>query len=405
MRIALIAGSYQPDRCGVAHYTARLRDALSARGGDSLVLTDRTVGQGNAPSVRSVVDGWRMRDLPSLVAAVRASGVDLLHVQHAAGTYGFRRAIFLLPPLLRAAGWHRPIVTTAHEYGWWEWTLPGVLNRAAEWAKRWGQARGWWDREDGFLLTGSDAVVTTHHDAEGVIRRRLPMLDGRVHRIPIGANVEPSHMDRDQARAGLRQRFGWPADARVIAFFGFLHPVKGLETLLEAFQHVTAAHAAARLLLVGGAESLALRGDAAVRYEHELRERVRGLGLRGLVGFTGWLPADAASRHLAGADLGVLPFNHGVTLKSGSLLTLLAHGVPVVASTPQGETLADQAGVHAVPPRNPDRLAAAIEEMLADPGALERQGGQGRAFAQQFAWPEIAARHVDLYRSLVGVSR
>ena len=37
--IDIIANTYQPARCGVAHYTARLRDALSEQGIQSIVLT------------------------------------------------------------------------------------------------------------------------------------------------------------------------------------------------------------------------------------------------------------------------------------------------------------------------------------------------------------------------------
>jgi len=49
----------------------------------------------------------------TLVQAVHAIGADILHIQDAAGTYGFERAIFLLPP--RQSG---KIVITVHEYGW-----------------------------------------------------------------------------------------------------------------------------------------------------------------------------------------------------------------------------------------------------------------------------------------------
>ena len=37
--IAIIAGSYKPERCGVAHYTACLRDALKKHECQSVVLT------------------------------------------------------------------------------------------------------------------------------------------------------------------------------------------------------------------------------------------------------------------------------------------------------------------------------------------------------------------------------
>jgi|GEM_PF-1656926 len=62
-RIALIAGTYAPDRCGVAHYTDRLRIALSNQAIEFVVLT--TIVAANEPTVRGVVNDWHLRDLIS----------------------------------------------------------------------------------------------------------------------------------------------------------------------------------------------------------------------------------------------------------------------------------------------------------------------------------------------------
>ena len=136
-RVAMVAGTYLPERCGVAHYTERLRRAWNERGVSSLVLTTGEAARASSdPDVRGVVRGWGLSDLPALVRAVRGAvrdeGADVVHVQHAAGTYGFKRAVFFLPPLLRAAGCHAPLVTTVHEYGWWEWEPRGVPPRVVE---------------------------------------------------------------------------------------------------------------------------------------------------------------------------------------------------------------------------------------------------------------------------------
>lgn len=148
--IAIIAGTYKPEHCGVAHYTARLRSALKQQDIESVVLTTHAAAtEANDSSVRGVVKNWRFTDLMSLVQAVNSTNADILHIQHAAGTYGFERAIFLLPLLLKATGYSKPIVTTVHEYGWWEWQPKYLPPQFVEWLKMWGQSRGWWDREDG----------------------------------------------------------------------------------------------------------------------------------------------------------------------------------------------------------------------------------------------------------------
>jgi glycosyltransferase involved in cell wall biosynthesis len=406
-RVVMVAGTYRPERCGTAHYVQRLRHALDERGVSSYVLTAREAARASEdPGVRGAVRGWGTLDLPALVVAVaglvRKVGADVVHIQHAASTYGFKRAVFFLPPLLRAVGCRVPLVATVHEYGWWEWEPRGVPKGALEAVKTWGQRRGRWDREDGFLLTESDALITTNSHAEAAITSRLPFLASRLYRVPLGANVEVAPMERDEARAALRSRYGWPLEAPVIAFFGFLHPVKGIETLLEAHKKVLAKRPGARLLLVGGVESLAL-GEEANWYWNELRALIRALGLEGTVAMTGYVPGDEASRLLSGADVGALPFNEGVTLKSGSLLTLFAHGLPVAVTRPDPPepNLVDGELVRLVERRDASGLTIALLGLLADASERVRLGEAGRAYTRNLSWSSIAERHVEVYESVL----
>lgn len=399
--IALIAGTYLPERCGMADYTAHLRANLrSEYGFQSIVLTTYYAAEAAYdPNAIGVVHGWRLADLWALVQAVHNSGADILHIQYTAGTYGFQRAIFLLPLLLRVTGWRSPIVTTVHEYGWSKWQPKSIPSQLIEWLKMWGQRRHLWDREDGFLLTLSDAIITTNTDAAKVIHNQLPELKNRVFHIPIAANVEVAPIDRTTARQMLCELCNWSKDSVVIAFFGFLHPVKGLETLLSAFKQVLATYPQAHLLLIGGVNSLALGSEDAKRYWVQLHELVAELGLLPLVHLTGYVSAETASHYLAGADIGVLPFNHGITLTSSSLLTLLAHGLPVVA-TQQNTTLPDGHPIQLVPPRDINALASALLELLNNPNERTLLSAAGRAFRQNSNWQSIARAHLEVYKTL-----
>ncbi len=402
-RVAMVAGSYSPERCGVAHYTARLRGALDECGVSSIVLTTREAALGSEdPRVKGVVGGWEMRDLPALVRAVRRERPDVIHVQHAAGTYGFKRAVFFLPPLLSAAGCRAPLVTTVHEYGWWEWEPRGVPPGVVEALKTWGQRRGVWDREDGFLLTGSNALLTTNTHAEAAIADRLPWLVPRLRRVPLVANVDITPVTPEAARDEARSRYGWPLDAEVISYFGFLHPVKGIETLLEAHKRVLQSQPRTRLLLIGGVESLAL-GDEATWYWNKLHALITELGLDGTVAMTGYLPEEDASRLLSGTDIGVLPFNEGVTLKSGTLLTMLAHGLPVIATRPDPPEpdLVDGRIVRLVERRDATGLASTLSELLVDARQRKRLGEAGRVYTRDLSWPTIAERHLEVYQAVL----
>ncbi|PLS85773.1 MAG: group 1 glycosyl transferase [Actinobacteria bacterium] len=407
-RVAMITGTYRPERDGVVHYVLRLREALAQRGVvSSVVLTTKDAArEARDGEVRGVVDGWGPADLPALVRGVKEAvreGAEVVHVQHAAGTYGFKRAVFFLPPLLRAAGVRAPLVTTVHEYAWWEWEPPGVPPALVEAIKTWGQRRGFWDREDGFLLTESDALITTNAPAENAIKERLPHLAGRLRRIPLVANVDVVPVNGEQARREVRSRFGWSPDAEVVAYFGFLHPVKGIENLLKAHVRLLKTRPRARLLLIGGAESLALPGEAASSYRDELRTLIGGLGLTDTVAMTGYVPEGEASRLLSGSDVGVLPFNQGVTLKSGTLLALLGHGLPTVVtrSDPPEPDLSSGEISRLVERRDVPGIAGAISGLLADSVERERLAEKGRSYVRNLSWPLVAERHGEIYERVL----
>ncbi|HIK15043.1 MAG TPA: glycosyltransferase [Leptolyngbyaceae cyanobacterium M33_DOE_097] len=404
VQIAIVAGSYIPEKCGVAHYTQHLRESLSLQNIESVVLTTQQAAQvASDPSVWGVVDDWDVTDLLPLTKAIHQSQAEILHIQHAAGTYRFKRAIFLLPLLLRLTGWQKPIVTTIHEYGWWEWQPKWFPPQLLEICKMWGQQRGWWDREDGFLLTQSNAIIVTNQTAAKALIERLPQQKALVRQVPIGANIPTATDASKAARQAICQRYNWPEASVIFAFFGFLHPVKGLEILFSAFQQVVAVHPEARLLVIGGVESLALPSDQAAQYWQKLEAQITTLDLAEQIKMTGYLEADQTSKHLAGADIGVLPFNHGVTLKSGSLLALMGHALPVVATlAPDLDLeLVQHPDVRFIPPRDVEALTKELNYLFENPELRKQLGYAGKTFSQKFSWSTIAQAHENIYSTVL----
>lgn len=194
-RIAVIAGTYLPESCGMADYVSHISATLSEYGVESDVLTTYYAAEAAYdPKAIGVVHGWRWADMLPLVQAVHATNADILHIQYASANYGFERTILLLPLLLRATGWRSPIVTTVHDY------------------KLWRQQHGWWDKGKSFLLTLSNAVITTNADTQQMIQKQLPKLTSRVFFIPVAATIEVAPMDA--ATSAFSQSFNWQSIAK-----------------------------------------------------------------------------------------------------------------------------------------------------------------------------------------------
>jgi glycosyltransferase involved in cell wall biosynthesis len=389
--VLLVCGRLDPRLDGVGDYVVRLASALAEQGARVRIL--HTGAPTGVPGARSVGAGWSPAAL--LRAARAARGADVVHVQFAPSMYGFRIGVGLLPLLM-----HRvPLVTTVHEYGTWRWErlIPAALWRRLE-------RRGLVDRETGLLVPRSATVIATNAEHRAALRHRFA---GRMpaETIPIAANVDvATGVLPSAARREVRGRLGLGPDAAVAAFFGFVHPVKGVRYLADAIARLRSEGRDVHALVIGGFESLALPGEEADGFEAELRGHLAASDVADRVHVTGFRDADGVSRLLAAADVGVLPFTHGVTAKSGSLLTLLAHGLPTVVTSgesPEPE-LADGDRVLVVPRvRDGDALADGLRRLLDDPGLAAGIGQRGREWTGTRSWPSIAKRHLDVYRDVV----
>ncbi len=371
--IVYLVGTGDPTRCAVAHYTHHLVAALRALG---LPATIQTL----PPDRR-----WDLAGVLRLALALRQAAV--VHLQWAPLSFGTARAPALLPLLLPGR-----FYVTLHEYGG-EWVPPGLSLGLWRRLAGWGERHTLWERDTLTLVTAARRVVVTNDHHRQVLLRRVPGLAARTVLIPIGPNIRP--LATAAAAAARRAPFG---DRPLLVFFGFVHPVKGLEDLLQALARLPAGRRPA-LAVVGGFETAALAGPAAAAYRAALQRQVQVLGLQADVVFTGHQPEAVVSAYLRAADLVVLPFRGGASTKNGALLAAWAHGAPVLttAATPQDPLLRHGETVFLVPPRDPVALATAIDRLLTDPRLRARLGAGGRETAGRFAWEAIARAHRALY--------
>jgi len=106
---------------------------------------------------------------------------------------------------------------------------------------------------------------------------------------------------------------------------------------------------------------------------------------------------------LRGADLVLCPADYepfGIVP-----LEAMACAVPVVASAVGGQcdTVVDRVTGRHVPPRDPDALAAAVRDLLADPGLRASYGAAGRRrVLRRYDWRIVAAATEQVYAELTG---
>ena len=195
--------------------------------------------------------------------------------------------------------------------------------------------------------------------------------------------------------AGVR-RISRPKDPTVL-FLSRLHPVKGIELLLEAMVTVRQSLPSVRLIIAGS-------GDA--EYELSLGEMTRELELETAVIFAGFVEGPAKEALFERATVFALPShqeNFGVAVTEA-----LARGIPVVVT--EGVDLADDIKTFRsgyVASRNAGEVADALLKLLVDPelGAVMGENGR-RQVSELYAPLKVGHALQSLYRSCIdGASR
>jgi len=213
----------------------------------------------------------------------------------------------------------------------------------------------------------------------------------RIRVIPTAIDVGRFAEGAGDRGAEWRRRWAEPG-APVVATVGRLYRQKGLTYFLES---------AAQIHRVAPQVRFWIAGEGVLR--DRLAARIRHLGLEGVVTLLGQQRDVAAI--MAASDVFVMPsLGEGL---SNVLLEAMALARPVVATRVGGtpEVVRDGETGWLVPPREPAALAAAVLQVLRDPGLAARVGAQGRDLvADRFSAASVAAQMAEVYREVTAAT-
>lgn len=217
-----------------------------------------------------------------------------------------------------------------------------------------------------------------------IIKRQLVETTGiRAEKIEvIGSAVDLTRFRPGRDTKGFRSEIGIPADVPLIVNIGMIRPDKGQLMLVEAARIVLQQRPDARFVFVGEGTGVRKRGlrlrQAIERYG--LADRLLMLGYR-------WDVPDI----IAACDLVVIA-SIGTEASPIVLREALASGRPVVATRVGDVTdvIRDREHGLIVPPRSPEKMAAAILEFVENPDLAARCAENGLRLARdQFSFDQM----------------
>jgi len=241
------------------------------------------------------------------------------------------------------------------------------------------------------LIGRADAVIAVTPSRGEAMERMYPAIHGRV------TIIENSTDPIDELPPGgfLRGRLGIPEETPIMLYQGIICPERGLEELLHAASVLRSDENVA-IVIVGH--------DAWGGRLHRLHAE---LHLEERVFLVPPVPSEELPGVTVSADAGLILFqntclNHYYSLPN-KLYEYMMAGIAVIASDlpEMGRVIGETGCGILIDEPVPEKIAAAIREMISSPDRMKRMGVLGRTAAlDRYNWTTQAGKLITLYRGL-----
>lgn len=195
------------------------------------------------------------------------------------------------------------------------------------------------------------------------------------------ATALPRSSLSEAERGAVRDKYA-PPKKRMVVYFGFAYPAKGIEQLFEI-----ADPSRDHLVFICDL-------DSSDDYQREVLSRMGEAPWLGSVGNPGFLPSDEAARALAAADAIVLPFRSGGGPWNTSVHAAIEQGTFVLTTSGTNRGYALEENCYYAKPGAVSEMKEALSTYLGRRSASPPNIGEKK-------WKEIAEAHIRLYRALV----
>lgn len=384
-----IVSTYIPRRCGLATYTADLRNALSVATDDVapvVVAIDRDgheYGQEVITTIRQdVID-----DYQAAVDVLAGAGVGAVLIQHEYGIFGGPDGSHVLTLARTLAKRGIPYLVTLHT----------VLSRPSPSQLRTLRT----------LCSRAARVTVFTETARRMVIRSGVAAGHQIAIMPHGAPVvmqSPPH--RSSLREELAELLAHLDGKPVLTTFGLLSPGKGIDIAITAMAEVVKRHPQVQYVVAGATHPEILRKDGE-SYRESLIEQVHRLGLTGQVHFIDdFLSEEELAALLHHTSLFVTPYRSPEQICSGALTFALAAGRPAVSSAYRyAQDMLRYGAGRLVPCGDAQAFAHGILGLLNVPEAMAEARRAAETLGRRITWPAVAVRKSALLREVIAEAK
>ena len=402
MKLLVISAAFPPMKAGEADHAYRICTQLAQKGADVHVLTTKGSQLPKDASfvVHDHMRDWSWRDLLRLRSVVKSCAPDVILLIFIGWIYHEHPMITFAPTVCKRAVPGVRVVTLFEYFSSWVPDRCSIVTRII----RGGIARlaggNTVNYEYGTLLRDSDAIVTLSGKHTKALASVDPTVEKKTWLIPPPPLLKIASGEPSTIRTVTRARIGIAPDEFLIAYFGYIYPPKGVETLLKAFQLVLEQAPQARLILIGGV--VAQKYPDQPHYAEDMEALPAQLGISDKVTWIGAYATDSEepSQYLYASDACAFAHYHGVYLNNSSFAAAAAHGLPIIATRPPWveEPFVDGENLIFCAPKDPEDMASSLLRLMRDQILQERlRNGSFELARRWFSWDMTNTRLLEAF--------
>jgi glycosyltransferase involved in cell wall biosynthesis len=247
------------------------------------------------------------------------------------------------------------------------------------------------------LIKTCKGIISTNEEITYMLNKAR-FINKKFPEIPIGSNIVPVS-DRSITKKEAKESLGLGEGDLIMTNFGLFYPGKGLETLFEACSLLKEKMPDFRLILLGSLSS----GDTD--YIQIIKSLITQLDIQDKVMFTGFQESEKVTQYLRATDVFVVPFDRGVSIRRGSLMAGIVHGLPILTTFPEiPSRYIDEQNMALVPPKDPISLMDKMLELNNNTTKRLELEQNVLKLRQKFMWSDISKQIIKEFYRLLEIS-
>jgi glycosyltransferase involved in cell wall biosynthesis len=198
--------------------------------------------------------------------------------------------------------------------------------------------------------------------------------------------------NKDLSSIQARKHLGLPYNKKILLFFGYIRPYKGIDILIKAFSRITNKVDNILLLIVGQPWN-----DNWTKYEKLITRKNLNNKINTDIGF---VPESEINYYFYASDLVIFPYKH-LDTHGGVPAIAIAYKKPLIVTDVGGlpEFVKDKIAI--VKPNNPQILAERIIHIINDEKLRKKLSKDSEKLISELNWDTIAKKTVKIYLNII----